>query len=82
MTLQLNLTDLKGNLVLIKLLKRLNYIEVREIKKSGQKLIDEAEKDFNPQYIYEITSDMVTKQGRFPSFAKCQIISAFTLKDI
>ena len=39
-------------------------------------------KDFNPQYILEITSDMVTKQGRYPSFAKCQIISPFTEKDI
>ena len=39
-------------------------------------------KDFNPQYILEITSEMVTKQGRYPSFAKCQMISAFTEKDI
>ena len=39
-------------------------------------------KDFNPQYIHEITSEMVTKQGRFPSFAKCQIINSFTVKDI
>ena len=45
MTLQLNLTDLKGNLVLLKLLKKLNYIEVREIKKSENKLIDEAEQE-------------------------------------
>jgi hypothetical protein len=39
-------------------------------------------KDYNPQYILEITSEMVTKQGRFPSFAKCQFISPFTVKDI
>jgi uncharacterized protein YifN (PemK superfamily) len=39
-------------------------------------------KDYNPQYIHEITSNMVTKQGRFPSFAKCQMVNAFTEKDI
>lgn len=39
-------------------------------------------KDINPQYILEITSEMVTKQGKYPSFAKCQLISVFTEKNI
>ena len=45
MTIQLNLTDLKSNSVLLKLLKKLNYIEVREIKKEDKKLLDEAEQE-------------------------------------
>ena len=45
MTLQLNLTDLKSNLVLLNLLKRLNYIEVRKITKSQKKMMSEAEQE-------------------------------------
>jgi hypothetical protein len=39
MVLQLNLTDLKGNKPLLNLLKKLKYIEIREVKKE----ISEAE---------------------------------------
>ena len=45
MTLQLNLTDLKSTLVLLKFLKKLNYIEVRKIKKTDKKGIGEAEQE-------------------------------------
>jgi hypothetical protein len=39
MVLQLNLTDLKGNKPLLNLLKKLKYIELREVKKE----VNEAE---------------------------------------
>lgn len=40
-------------------------------------------KNYHPEYIFEITKDMVSKPGgKFPSYAKCQIINNFTEKDI
>ena len=43
MVLQLNLTDLTSNKPLLNLLKKLAYIEIREVKKAKKKPIDEAE---------------------------------------
>jgi hypothetical protein len=42
MVLQLNLTDLTSNKPLLNLLKKLAYIEVREVKKTSKKPLDEA----------------------------------------
>ena len=36
MVLQLNLTDIKGNKPLLNLLKKLKYIEIREVKKEKE----------------------------------------------
>ena len=45
MVLQLNLTDLANNKPLLNLLKKLAYIEIREVKKNRKKPIDEAEEE-------------------------------------
>lgn len=39
-------------------------------------------KDYNPQYSFAITDDMVSIPFEKPSFVKCQLITGYTERDV